>query len=175
LLAVKNACLNLRLVVMARRIRSRKRKHLGNRTYGAGNTKNRRGKGNKGGKGRAGAHKHKWLQTIKLGLHKPLGKGFFGTRSKPKEYTIASIEKLIAAGKFTQVDGKYHVNLGFSSKVIAGGELSHAAIVSAGGFSKSASDSIKQSGGEAKPLSPQPLSTTPSKQVKDGQVKKKAS
>ena len=50
---------------MARRNTSRRFKHRGNRTHGGGNTKNRRGKGNRGGVGRAGYHKHRWLHTIK--------------------------------------------------------------------------------------------------------------
>lgn len=53
---------------MTRRIRSPKRKHAGNRTFGYGNKKNNRGKGNKGGHGRAGYHKHKWMHTIKYEL-----------------------------------------------------------------------------------------------------------
>jgi len=37
----------------------KRKKYLGNRTRGAGNTKNRRGRGNKGGLGKVGRWKHK--------------------------------------------------------------------------------------------------------------------
>jgi large subunit ribosomal protein L15 len=42
------------------------KKYLGTRTRGAGNTKNRRGAGSKGGKGRTGSKKHKFNQYVKL-------------------------------------------------------------------------------------------------------------
>ncbi|MFQ5406548.1 MAG: hypothetical protein ACE5DI_05330, partial [Candidatus Micrarchaeia archaeon] len=72
---------------MARRIKSKKRKHLGNRTWGTGNKKNNRGKGCKGGVGRGGYHKQKWFQTIKQGKHKPEKKGIKNKKSK-KNLTI---------------------------------------------------------------------------------------
>ncbi len=45
---------------MSDRKRKRKNKLRGNRTFGSGDTKNRRGSGTKGGKGRAGSKKHKF-------------------------------------------------------------------------------------------------------------------
>ncbi len=134
---------------MARRRKSKKSKHLGNRTYGAGNTKNRRGKGNKGGKGNAGAHKHKWLRTIKLGLHKPLKHGFHSRFAKPVEFTLLAISKKIASGKFAQEGGKYKVDLGKTAKVISTGSIDFPAMVWAGCFSEKAAEKIKAAGGEA--------------------------
>lgn len=134
---------------MARRIRSRKSKHLGNRTFGAGNTKNRRGKGNKGGKGNAGFHKHKWLRTIKLGLHKPGKPGFHSRYEKPSEYTLAQISRQISLGKWQKQGEKFSVDLGRKSKVISTGSLDYPALVSAGAFSKQAAEKIRSAGGEA--------------------------
>lgn len=141
--------------IMARRIRSRKSKHLGNRTYGAGNTKNRRGKGNKGGKGNAGAHKHKWLRTIKLGLHKPLKHGFHSRFAKPVEFTLSEISKKICLGECKQEGGKYEVHLGKKGKVISTGSIDFPAMVSAGSFSAKAAQKIKAAGGEAVSLQKQ--------------------
>lgn len=45
---------------MTVRKRKRKNKLRGSRTFGTGNTKHKRGSGCKGGKGRAGSHKHKY-------------------------------------------------------------------------------------------------------------------
>ena len=55
------------------------KKYLGTRSRGAGNTKNRRGAGCKGGKGRAGSKKHKFQKYVKL----------FGTEKiKPRQKKI---------------------------------------------------------------------------------------
>lgn len=45
---------------MVVRRRKKKNKLRGQRTHGAGNTKNRRGSGSRGGVGKAGSHKHKY-------------------------------------------------------------------------------------------------------------------
>ena len=132
---------------MARRIKSRKRRHLGNRTFGAGNTKNRRGKGNKGGKGRAGWHKHKWLQTIKLGLHKSRKIGFFSPQKKLVEHHLGEISKQISLGKWPQENGFYKIDLGHAGKVIATGEINFPAEVKAGAFSEGAAKKIEKAGG----------------------------
>lgn len=140
---------------MARRIASRKRKHYGNRTFGAGNTKNRRGKGSKGGVGRAGFHKHKWMKSIKAGLHKSLRVGFVNPNSKKfSEITLEELAKQIIAGKWPkdQKDASaYSVAFpaGRRVKVIGTGAFSYKAIVSAAGFTKSAKEKIEKAGGSA--------------------------
>ncbi len=141
---------------MARRIKSKKRKYLGNRTWGAGNTKNRRGKGSKGGKGRAGYHKHNWLRTIKRGEHKPEGKGFHNTATKVVEtITLEQILAKTAKGlwpKDAQDPAAISVNLaqkGKSVKVLGNGKFPVKAIVTAHAFSKSAKEKIEAAGGKA--------------------------
>lgn len=47
---------------MVVRKRRRKNKYRGNRVHGKGDTKHKRGKGSKGGKGRAGSHKHRFTK-----------------------------------------------------------------------------------------------------------------
>ena len=129
---------------MARRIISRKRKHYGNRTFGGGNTKNRRGKGCRGGVGRAGWHKHNWLRTIKSGEHKQLVHGFTSVRPRLKAVTLGELSQGISEGKF-----KGGVIVLKGVKVISNGDLRHKVTVKATAFSKKAIDKIRAAGGEA--------------------------
>ena len=70
---------------MARRFESRKKKkYAGNRTFGAGNKKNRRGKGSRGGVGRGGYHKHRWFHTIKTEGTSQTEPGFVNARPGPR-------------------------------------------------------------------------------------------
>lgn len=136
---------------MARRIKSKKRKYLGNRSYGRGNTKNGRGKGTRGGVGRAGYHKHKWLKTIKEGLHKSRRHGFVNRNSESAlttEITIAQLQRNVDKGLYKKsADGKYEVTLPVRCKVLSQGTLSAALKISAGAFSKAAKEKITKAGG----------------------------
>ncbi len=134
---------------MARRVKSRKRKYLGNRSYGGGNAKNRRGKGNRGGVGRAGWHKHKWLATIKRGEHISRKYGFHSPREKPSTLTLSQIASLISEGRFQQKEGTYHINLP-STRVVNGPGYAVKALITAAGFSASAKQLIEKHGGTAK-------------------------
>ncbi len=130
---------------MARRTKSRKRKYLGNRSYGGGNVKNRRGKGNKGGKGRAGMRTHKIFFKMKTeSLHKP--KGFFNpTRDRLPIVRLADVVRRI------EKDGQTTLNLG-RVKVIGRGDFPFKADVTAAAFSAGARGSIEKAGGSAKTL-----------------------
>ncbi|MEM0475281.1 MAG: uL15m family ribosomal protein [Candidatus Norongarragalinales archaeon] len=142
---------------MVRRIRARgKKKFLGNRTHGGGNVKNRRGKGNKGGVGRAGFHKHKRMLAIKLGLVRG-EKGFVNPRraagrGRLKEINLAQIQAQIDAGKHGAAapgaDGVYSISLpGF--KVLSSGVLKSRIAIRAARFSGKAKQKIVAAGGSA--------------------------
>jgi len=137
---------------MARRIKSKKRKYLGNRSYGRGNTKNGRGKGTRGGVGRAGYHKHRWLKTIKEGLHKSRRHGFVNRNSESvltTEITIAQLQRNVEAGLYKKsADGKYEVTLPVREKVLSQGKLTAALKISAGAFSAAAKEKITKAGGQ---------------------------
>ncbi len=133
---------------MARRIKSRKRKHLGNRTYGGGNTKNRRGKGNKGGKGNAGFHKHKWMRTIKRGEHKNRKYGFHSVQDRLATITLEKISAIIAGGR-CEKEGDAFKLVFKDTRVVGTGALSAPAIVHATGFSEGARRKIEAAGGRA--------------------------
>jgi large subunit ribosomal protein L15 len=137
---------------MARRIKSKKRKYLGNRSYGRGNTKNGRGKGTRGGVGRAGYHKHKWLKTIKEGLHKSRRHGFVNRNSESvltTEITLAQLQRNVDKGLYKKsADGKYEVTLPVRAKVLSQGTLTAALKISAGAFSAVAKEKIAKAGGQ---------------------------
>lgn len=137
--------------LMARRTKSRKRKYLGNRTYGGGNAKNRRGKGSRGGVGRAGYHKHKWLRTIKEGLHSSRRRGFENpTRKDACEISLREIQAGIDAGKYQKNnEGKFAVNAGSGCKILSQGHIKEPVALVAGGISAKAKEKIENSGGSA--------------------------
>ncbi len=135
---------------MARRTKSKKRKYLGNRTYGGGNTKNRRGKGSRGGVGRAGYHKHKWLATIKAGLNKGRRTGFVHYNAKKVQtITLGEIQAAIVSGKYQKAspDGKFEIVFSDRMKVLSQGELADAINVKAGSFSARAKEKVEKAGG----------------------------
>ena len=136
---------------MARRVKSKKnRKYLGNRSHGAGNTKNRRGKGSRGGVGRAGYHKHKWMKTIKAGENKSRRKGFDNPNATSSiTITLLEIQNGINAAKYKAgTDGNYEVALPANCKVLSSGKISTKATVKAGKFSAKAKEKIEKAGGK---------------------------
>ena len=134
---------------MARRIKSTKRKHYGNRTFGGGNTKNRRGKGNRGGVGRAGYHKHNWLRTVKFENNgKPEG-GFHNPNpTKMDTISLKSIVMQISRGELKAENGVYKLAYP-KSKVISSGKFPFKAEVTALVFSEGAKERIETAGGKA--------------------------
>ncbi|MEK6924246.1 MAG: uL15 family ribosomal protein [Candidatus Micrarchaeota archaeon] len=131
---------------MARRIKTKSRKYLGSRTHGGGNAKNRRGKGNKGGVGRAGWHKHKWLRTIKLGEHKQRKHGFHSSAFKPETLTLETIATLANAGKLEKQGDALVLNAP-GSKIVGGEKVSFKLNATAYAFSKKAAAAIEAAGG----------------------------
>ncbi|MAG21983.1 MAG: hypothetical protein CL943_01580 [Candidatus Diapherotrites archaeon] len=132
-------------------VRRRKKKNTlrGHRTHGQGDTKNRRGAGSRGGRGRAGSHKHKFNKYS----------GEFGTQKKkiigkPRgaSLNLDQIEQFlpgwIAAKKIEQkgteiiVDGK---KVGFS-KIVSRGTLVSKIIFENVSASKKALEKLKASG-----------------------------
>jgi len=122
---------------------------MGSRSYGAGNIKRRRGKGSRGGVGRAGLGKHRWFTKLMTeGAKAP--KGFFNvTRKVVKTMGLEAIGRGIESGKhpkdaqgFAAVDAK-----GF--KVLGGGQFPFKAKVTAQAFSAKAQKKIEAAGGQA--------------------------
>ncbi len=133
---------------MARRTKSRKRNHLGNRTYGGGNTKNRRGKGNRGGVGRAGWHKHKWLRTIKNGEHLIRKLGFRSTTNKPKTISLEQLMFKVHNNEFEKSQDGFQVVLKGYKVVYSKIKFEEKLNISAQAFTKKAKEAIIAAGGK---------------------------
>jgi large subunit ribosomal protein L15 len=128
---------------MVIRIKSKRSKYHGTRTCGAGNTKNRRGKGNRGGVGRGG-RKHRFIFRV-INEESIKKKGFEPwRRTKLDEADLDRVSKKINEAE----EDKPTIELkGF--KILGDGKLSKPAVIKASGFSKRALEKIKEGGGEA--------------------------
>ncbi|MEK6970546.1 MAG: uL15m family ribosomal protein [archaeon] len=93
--------------MVVRKRKTTRLKQLGERTHGHGDTKNRRGSGNRGGRGRAGSHKHKFSKYymtfgIKNRQHAaPQGKAL------NLEQVSEHLAEWIRKGKVIQTDGMW--------------------------------------------------------------------
>ncbi|MDE1860752.1 MAG: uL15 family ribosomal protein [Candidatus Micrarchaeota archaeon] len=129
---------------MVIRIKKRSRKYLGSRSWGAGNIKNARGSGDRGGVGRAGK-KHKFTRIVKYEKGRIKKHGFTPWRQvRLEEINLDGISRMAHASK----EDKPTIELkGY--KVLGGSELAKPCVVKAAGFSKKAMEKIKAAGGEA--------------------------
>lgn len=132
------------------------RKFRGHRTY-HGAHRNWRGGGNRGGRGMAGMHKHKWSTTVKY------DKDRFGVHNKMRptnSHGVSSInvgmlnnmmDSFVRDGFAVKEGSSFKVDLekaGYQ-KVLGGGRLTKPLIVQAGSFSKRAEEKIQEAGGQA--------------------------
>lgn len=136
------------MILMVRRVKSKYKKYLGSRTFGAGNTKNRRGKGSRGGKGYAGAHKHRWAWILKyepdhFGKH-----GFVNKNASPKLecINVREINDKATAGKLEKSGSMFVFN--FPGKVLGSGSISVPVHVKAVAATESAKKKIEAAGGK---------------------------
>lgn len=136
--------------------RKKVRKMRGHRSYGKGSHKKARGAGNRGGRGKAGYHKHKWSYTVKYEpdhFGKRGFKRFFAP--KIKAVNIDDLEKMVSELLEKKIavkeGGAVKINvmkIGFQ-KVLGGGKLTVPLIVEAKNFSESAIKKIEAAGGKA--------------------------
>lgn len=139
---------------MAKRLGKRNRKFNGTRNHGKGNAKNRRGKGGKGGWGRAGMHKHRFTYVTRYerGFMAHGGRfGFVSVRArKLPTMNLYEIESLAQKGKLESRDGKAYFE--FQGKVLGTGMITKAVKVSALAFSEGAKKKIAKAGGIAEEM-----------------------
>ncbi|NWF97000.1 MAG: 50S ribosomal protein L15 [Candidatus Thorarchaeota archaeon] len=120
---------------MQKRKERKIRGHRGDRTTGYGVTKGHRAAGQRGGRGNAGRHKHRWIATIKENPHyfgKHGFKRFQGLTVSPTTINIGqldeTVEHLVEQGR-ARKDGKKYVldmpTLGVE-KVLGRGRVVHA-------------------------------------------------
>jgi len=139
---------------------SKKRRQRGSRTHGGGTHKNRRGAGNRGGRGNAGRDKHQ------IHGQEPLGKHGF-TRPPEldrdvREIALRSIDEDVALwaadGRAEETDFGYRVDArdvvedGHQAdvvKVLGSGQVRNQLEVVADAFTDAAREQIEDAGGEA--------------------------
>jgi large subunit ribosomal protein L15 len=132
------------------RHKKKSRKYHGSSSWGAGNTKNRRGKGCRGGKGNAGPQKSRWTYFTK---HEPdhLGRhGFVRPLLVKRLPTInlTDIQRMADKGDLKKNGEKFEYS--FKGKVLGAGRISSPVLVKAKSFSANAKQRIEKAGGEAK-------------------------
>lgn len=138
------------------------KKFRGSRTCGGGTHKNRRGGGNRGGRGNAGTCKHHFVRAQQRGIY--FGKhGFKRPLSVSNDKIIANvgeldevIEQLVADGFAEKKGDVFHIdlnNIGIE-KVLGNGKVTKALFITAGEFSSSAKEKITQANGKAIEASP---------------------
>ena len=138
----------------------RTKKFRGSRTCGGGTSKNRRGAGNRGGRGRAGANKHHFIRAMREGYrHGYSYKGFTRPAVVDRPVFIVNVgelDELIPflfeneADYITKDGDKFVVDL-YSigiDKVLGSGKVTKAMVVKAEMFSESARAKIEAAGGE---------------------------
>lgn len=136
---------------------NKRSKYRGSRTCGGGTHKNRRGAGNRGGRGRAGINAHHFVKWY-LEMGGPVyGKdGFFNqTQVTISTMDIGIIDQivpsLLAQGAAKQEGDAIQINaadLGIE-KVLGSGRVSRKLNISAPAFSEQAKAKIEKMGGKA--------------------------
>lgn len=136
-------------MMVATRKGKRNRSFNGSRNHGKGNAKNGRGKGNKGGWGRAGMHKHRFSYMTRFERDKMAHGGRFGFSSlnmhKLPTVNLYEIEQLAQGGKLERRAGK--ATFEFEGKVLGTGTIKLPVSVKAYAFSEGAMAKIKKAGG----------------------------
>lgn len=132
---------------MAVRREKKHRRFRGRRTY-HGSHKKARGGGSRGGRGRAGLHKHKWSYVVK---YEPEYFGKHGFKRPPevmKKVKAINLNELDKLAKEKNLGSINVLELGYE-KVLGRGRLSKPLEVEAKFFSKQAMRKIEESGGKA--------------------------
>ncbi|WP_292390708.1 uL15m family ribosomal protein [Methanosarcina sp. UBA5] len=131
------------------------KKFRGSRTCGGGTHKNRRGAGNRGGRGKAGGCKHHFVRAMFRGYS--YGKhGFKLPAEISRDISIVNVGELdelapylVEEGLAEIKDGAYHINLenlGIE-KVLGSGRVTKNLAVTSVEFSASAREKIENAGG----------------------------
>ncbi len=132
------------------------KKFRGSRTCGGGTTKNRRGAGNRGGRGKCGENKHHASLAQKLGYQRGHQKGFTRPLKMLRDVSIVNVgeldelaSQLVDDGFAELSDDVYNINLSNLDieKVLGSGKVSKKLAVTAQEFSATARSKIEEAGG----------------------------
>lgn len=137
-------------------VRIRKKRRRGERTY-HGSHKKWRGGGSRGGRGRAGLHKHKWSYTVKYAPEHFGKRGFkrpLTVRKEIKALNLSELDEMVEILLKQKVakkeNDKIKINLseiGFE-KLLGKGKVTKALIIETKFFSKKAKEKIEKMGGK---------------------------
>jgi large subunit ribosomal protein L15 len=137
-------------MVMQRKGKKNRKLH-GRRTRGAGNTKNRRGAGCRGGRGMGGIDKHKWSWAMNTDKDYFSKHGFARpNRKKVKAVNLYEINQRALLKKLEKKGDKFVFE--FDGKVLATGSVSVPLSIRAASWSKNVERKLKESGGEISKL-----------------------
>lgn len=136
--------------MVVRRAGKRKRL-LGQRTRGHGDTKNRRGAGSRGGRGLAGSHKHKWSKSYtRFGKEK---KTVLPTKKEKAiniDQLMQAMPRLVETGKVSKEAGMLAVDgakIGYD-KLLGKGNLNEKLLFRNMKASKKALEKVEKAGGK---------------------------
>lgn len=137
---------------MIKRKERQKKGYLGHRSHGRGNVKNRRGSGNRGGRGMAGIDKHKWSWAM---VNAPNYFGKFGFKrpvhaKKIPVVHLFEINQQAITNKLEKKGGKFHFE--FKGKVLASGNVTVPLSIRADSWSKNVEKKVGDAGGEISKL-----------------------
>ncbi len=136
---------------------NKRSKYRGSRTCGGGTHKNRRGAGNRGGRGRAGINAHHFVKWYKEMGGRVFGKNGFCNQTETEVTAIdvgtldQIIPSLLAQGIAKQEGDAVVINaadMGID-KVLGSGRVTKKINISAPAFSESAKAKIEKMGGKA--------------------------
>ena len=131
---------------MTNRKDKRVKMYRGLGSHGAGNAKNRRGSGNRGGVGHAGLNKHKKTWMVKFAPDYFGNHGFVNpTKKELKVLNVFDIENLARGGSLEKKGAALYFT--FEGKILGSGGIASPVNVHALGWSKKAEDKIIQAGG----------------------------
>lgn len=131
------------------------KKFRGSRTCGGGTSKNRRGAGNRGGRGKSGGCKHHFVRALQLGYAQGRH-GFKRPLKMIRDVAVVNVGELdeladqLVEDELAQLeDGTYNLDLtDFGiEKVLGTGQVKKSLIVKASEFSAIAQDKIQSAGG----------------------------
>ncbi|QSZ67126.1 50S ribosomal protein L15 [Methanofollis aquaemaris] len=131
-------------------------KYRGSKTCGGGTHKNRRGAGNRGGRGRAGHRDHRWSHFLLAGEVHNGKHGFFSiNNTKVPVLDVGDVDQmvdfLLQIGIAEEQEGVIALDLTEIGveKLLGGGQVTRALKLTAAAFSTQAKDKIEAAGGQA--------------------------
>ncbi len=136
--------------------KSNTKKFRGSRTCGGGTTKNRRGAGNRGGRGRCGENKHHVTRALQFGYRRGHQKGFTRPLKVLNDVSIVNVgeldelsDQLVEDGFAELQDDTYVIDLAVLDidKVLGSGKVSKKLAITAAEFSASAKEKVESAGG----------------------------